>query len=322
MRFAGRKAVNRVRGLSLVTAVIIGGSWIGAAAQQAPQVLPYTLSTIAGPNATPFAIGAKCASSNYVALDTVGDGCPAQFVVVGSDPHDIRVDGKGNIFYWDSSSKAVLHKISPVTGLETIYAGSAVQTKVCSTGNGDKYGDGCTANDGVANSGATTFYTGSMAKVRGLAVAANGDVYIADYTGDYDHKISAATGVMTIVAGTGTGTYADGPVGTSGVNSTRGIGVDSNSGIVYIADTANNVIRKATPVFSGSASTGYTITGYNTTTITNDYAPGNGQGSASCGALSAGGVPASSFYVCAPEDVQVDSNGNVYIVDFQTQQTY
>jgi len=316
-----------MRGFSLAIAVaLVGGLSMGASAQgpagaggasaqQAPQVLPYTMSTIAGPTTTALTVGSKC--GNYVAMDAIGDGCPAQYVIVGSDPHDIRVDGKGNIFWEDNSSKEVVHKISAVNGVQTVYAGSAVQSKVCATGNGDKYGDGCVANDGVANSGTATYYTGSLAKIRGLAVSPNGDVYMADYTGDYDHKISAATGLMTVVAGSGSGTYANGPVGTSGVNSTRGIGVDPNTGVVYIADTANNVIRMATPVFSGSASTGYTITGYNTTTITNDYAPGNGQGSASCGALTAGGIPASNFYVCAPEDVQVDLNGNVYIVDFQ-----
>jgi len=312
MLFAGHKSVNKMRCLSYlslaVTVAVVGGSCIGAGAQQAPQVLPYTLSTIAGPNSnnTAITVGTKC--GNYVFMDGVGDGCPAQYVQVGSDPHDIRVDGKGNIYYWDNSTKMVLHKISAVTGLETIYAGSATQTKVCAGGNGDKYGDGCTANDGVANSAASPLYTGSLAKARGIGVSPNGDVFIADYSGYYIHKVSAATGVMSVVMGTGATGYVNGAVGTSSENEARGVGVDPNTGIVYVADTGNNVIRMATPVFSGSASTGYTITGYNTTTLT-AY-------SSSCGAVPTNGILASNAYVCAPEDVQVDANGNVYIVDY------
>lgn len=313
MRFAGQKEVMRMRGFSLAIAVALaGGSWTGASAQQAPQVLPYTLSTIAGPNAA-LTVGQTC--GNYVALDTEGDGCPAHYVSAGTDPHDIRVDGKGNIF-WMDDTVGVLHKISAVTGLETVYAGSVANSKkVCSTG--DTYGDGCQANDGVANSGTTNFYT-ALVKERGLAVGPNGDVYIADFTDHTAHRISAATGLMQLVAGKlSSSGYVNGPVGTSQLVSPRGIGVDPNSGVVYIADTGNNVIRMATPVITGSASTGYTITGYNTTTITADNAGGNGSGSTGCGTLTAGGIPASTFYTCAPEDAQVDSNGNVYIGDQQ-----
>jgi len=309
MCFSGHKTMNKVRGLSLaITLAVVGGSCIAAGAQQAPQVLPYTMSTMAGPNpnSTALTVGTKC--GNYIVMDGVGDGCPAQYVQVGSDPHDIRVDGKGNIYWMDNSSKEVVHKISAVTGIETIYAGSAVQTKVCAT-NSDKYGDGCTANDGVANSAASPLYTGSLAKARGLATSPNGDVFIADYSGFYIHKISAATGVMSIVAGTGVTGTANGPVGTSAENDARGVGVDPNSGIVYFADTGNNVIRMATPTITGSASTGYTITGYVTSYLTAFNAAG-------CGAVPTNGILASNAYVCAPEDVQVDANGNVYIVDY------
>jgi len=310
MRVAGLKNVMKLRGLSpaLALALTAGCSWTGAAAQQAPQVLPYTMSTIAGPNSNATALTVGSACGNYVVLDGVGDGCPAQYVQVGTDPHDIRVDGKGNIYWMDNSSKEVLHKISVVTGLETVYAGSAVQTKVCAT-NSDKYGDGCVANDGVANSAASPLYTGSLAKVRGLGVSPNGDVYLADYTGYYIHKISAATGLMSVVAGTGASGYTQGPVGTSAENSARGVGVDPNSGVVYFADTGNNVIRMATPSFSGSASTGYTITGYTTTSIT-------AYNSAGCGTVvPTSGTLASSACINAPEDAQVDMNGNVYIAD-------
>ncbi len=287
--------------------LLIAGSTTPALAQSAPvpttapYVLPYTMSTFAGPSAG-LSIGQTCGA--FVSLDPVGDGCQAPYVSVGPDPHDIRVDAKGNVYWFDNGSKEVIHKIAASNGLETVYAGSAVQSKVCATGNGDKYGDGCIANDGAANSGKATFYTGSLPKSRGLAVAANGDVFFADYGGEGDHLISASTGLMTRIAGTGTTGLTDGPAGTSQVNGSRGIGVDSNTGAVYIADTNNNILRE---VLNGMVSS---VTAQSGTA---------GTGSGGCVKPPVGSPvpngPASSAQLCAPEDAQVDTNGNIYIAD-------
>ena len=307
MRFIGhnvstRNSSSKLRAICLPSRVLapalllIAGATTPASAQSAPYVLPYTMSTFAGPSVG-LSIGQTCGA--FVSLDPVGDGCQAPYVSVGPDPHDIRVDAKGNVYWFDNGSKEVIHKIAASNGLETVYAGSAVQSKVCATGNGDKLGDGCIANDGAANSGKATFYTGSLPKSRGLAVAANGDVFFADYGGDSDHLISASTGLMTRIAGTGTTGLTDGPAGTSQVNGSRGIGVDSNTGAVYIADTNNNILRK---VLNGVVSS---VTAQSGTA---------GTGSAGCVRSIANG-PASMAQLCAPEDVQVDPHGNIYIAD-------
>jgi sugar lactone lactonase YvrE len=287
----------KLRAICLPTlALALAGSLSTALAQTAPYVLPYAMSTFAGPSAG-LSIGQACGA--FISLDAVGDGCQAPYVSIGADPHDIRVDGQGNVYWFDNGSKEVIHKIAASNGLETVYAGSAVQTKVCSTGNGDKLGDGCIANDGAANSGKTTFYTGSLPKSRGLGIAANGDLFFADYNGDEDHEISASTGLMTRIAGTGTAGDTDGPAGSSQVNGTRGIGVNSSTGAVYIADTGNNLLRE---VLNGVVSTITAASG------------AAGSGSGGCVHSIANG-PASAAQLCAPEDAQVDSNGNIYIAD-------
>ena len=265
---------------------------LSAQTTTAPYVLPYTMSTFAGPHAI-YTAGAKC--GNYVALDTMGDGCLASQVSVGGDPHDIRVDAKGNV-YWldDNGSNAVIHKIDGSTSQETVYAGSIVSPlpKPCSAAS-DTQGDNCPANDGMANANAG--YAPKLAKGRGLAVAPNGDLYFADYNGNYDHKISASTGLYTVISGTGTSGNVDGAIGTSRVNGSRGIGVDA-AGNVYVADTGNNILRK---VVNGV-----------TTTLT-------AQNAAKTISLQSN-IPASQALLAAPEDVQCDSFGNIFIADTGT----
>ena len=277
-----------------------------AQGQSAPYVLPYTMSTFAGPHAA-YTAGAACGS--FIALDAAGDGCLANAVSVGADPHDIRVDGAGNVFWIDNNgSTALIHKISAVSGRETVYVGSLIG-KVCGT-NADKTGDNCPATDGGANVGTTN--TAGTPKSRGLGLALNGDLFFADYGGDLVHKVSITTGLQTIVSGVyvtanTTNPPISGPVGTALLNTARGVGVDSN-GNVYIADTGDGNLRV---VYSGvgtipgvsSPQAGYTynLTAYNPSTINTK-------------AVSSG-VPLSSVTLNALEDVQVDSNNNVYIAD-------
>jgi len=279
-----------------------------ALGQTAPYILPYTMSTFAGPH-TQYTAGAACGS--FIALDGAGDGCLAAVASIGVDPHDIRVDGQGNI-YWidDNASTALIHKISAVTGRMTVFVGSTINTKGPCPTNTTAQGDGCQANDGNGNT-TNSLFTDKTPKSRGLAVGPNGDVFFADYNGNYDHKISAATGIMSVVSGTGAANTANppigGPVGTAQVNASRGIGVDA-FGNVYIADTGDGMLRVVASGFgtipgvpSPVAGTTYNLTQYNpaatnTKSITT-------------------AVPASSAILNAPEDVQVDTNGNIYIAD-------
>jgi hypothetical protein len=278
-----------------------------AQAQSAPYVLPYTMSTYAGGFPT-YILGYGCGTAaaattlgvGTVALDTAGDGCFASQVAVGADPHDLRVDGVGNLFYLDdTASAAVVHKINPFTQLETIYVGNLLGAKICSAplAPSTKFGDGCAANDGVANS--TGLYTLVLKNVRGLGMATNGDLFIAGYGDYYVHKIAQATGFMSLIAGNGTspGGYAAGAPGVNLINQARGVGADAN-GNIYIADTGNNAIREY--VLSAN-NLGLALNAVNTPPTTQTKNPSNG--------------PFSSAFVAGPEDVTTDSFGNLWIAD-------
>ncbi len=118
------------------------------------------------------------------------------------------------------------------------------------------------------------------------------NLYIADAANNRIRKINTS-GVITTVAGTGTGSYGgDGGSATAAqLNSPTSIAFDS-SGIMFIADFQNNRIRKVST--SGSI-----------TTVA-------GTGSASYGG---DGGPASAAQLNGPHGVAVDNSGNIYIAE-------
>lgn len=293
---------------------------------QAPYLLPYTINTIAGGGTAP-AKNAPCkgalgtTGNSGTSYDTLGDVCLATggSVVLSSDVHDVGVDGKGNVFFVDNESSALIRRLDARSGLVSVAAGNAASTKIC-TSAVDKYGDGCPATDGLAN--ASNGYTLFGKAVRGIGVGKNGDVYVADYSDNLVHRISAATGTMSIVAGyiptySSTASATSGYTGNGGsatsaeVASPRGVAADGY-GNVFIADSSNDVVRV---VYEGgtavqtliSQTTGMTATVGNIYTIAGK--------AATTGFTGDSGV-ATSATVGAPEDVQVDANGNVFIADF------
>jgi len=131
----------------------------------------------------------------------------------------------------------------------------------------------------------------------------------ADYNGNLIHKISASTGLMTIVAGYLSGTagpgnsagagYAGdgGPATAAAEGNARGVTADA-AGNVYIADSGNEVVRMV-----NTAGIISTIAGKYLGTI-NTTAPFSGDSG-----------PATSANLNTPEDVEVDANGNLFIAD-------
>lgn len=106
-------------------------------------------------------------------------------------------------------------------------------------------------------------------------------------------SFAQSAGVISTVAGSGTRGYGGdgGPATSASVNNPMGIAADS-AGNLYIADTANNRIRKVTP--AGVIST-----------VAGNGTPG----------FSGDGGPAISAQLHDPSGVAVDSVGNLYIAD-------
>jgi uncharacterized protein (TIGR03437 family) len=124
------------------------------------------------------------------------------------------------------------------------------------------------------------------------AVDTAGNIYFADQ--DTVLRLAANTGIVTVVAGSGTSGYGgDNGLATGAqLNQPHGVAIDS-AGNLYIADTGNQCIRK---VSNGVI-----------TTVAGSQAAGEG--------FSGDGGAATNAQLFLPQGVAVDSAGNLYIAD-------
>jgi sugar lactone lactonase YvrE len=125
----------------------------------------------------------------------------------------------------------------------------------------------------------------------GLAIDSSGNVYLADKKNATIRKVTSAGVVTTLAGSTNTVGTANGTGSAAQFNQPSGVAVDS-TGNVYVADTANNTIRKIT-----SAGAVTTLAGTGGTSGSTD-----------------GTGPAGLF--SSPYGVAVDGSGNVYVTDF------
>lgn len=150
---------------------------------------------------------------------------------------------------------------------------------------------------GLANTSGTADGTNSVARFsgpRGIAVDNHTNIYVADANNSTIRKlvIQGTNCIVTTFAGTAGQSGSVDAVGTAArFHFVAGLGIDP-SGNVYAADRANDDIRMIKP------------DGTVTTFAGTPQVPGSADGTGA----------AAVFY--GPEDLTVDSTGNVYVVEF------
>ncbi|MEI8278519.1 MAG: T9SS type A sorting domain-containing protein [Bacteroidota bacterium] len=149
-----------------------------------------------------------------------GDGGPATNAKLNW-PRSIAIDGDGNIYIADQYNNRI-RKVMVATGIITTVAGG-----------GTTLGDGGPAINGKLNGPTGIFFD----------VA--GNLYIDDEFNNRIRKISATTGYISTVAGTGvSGANGDGGLAINAqLQDPIGITMDA-FGSLYISDTYNQLIRK------------------------------------------------------------------------------
>jgi len=205
-----------------------------------------------------------------------GDGLAATDAEL-SGPHQVAFDSEGNMYIADENNNRI-RKVTISTGIISTIAGTAT---------GGFSGDGAAAT------------AAKLSGPGGVAVDDSGNVYISDGYNQRIRKVSASTGFISTIAGTGTASFGgDGAAATAALlNNPAGLALD-NSGNLYIADMDNQRIRKITK------STGII------TTVAGSGTPGVYNG-----AYGGDGSAATAARLNIPLGVALDASGNIYIAD-------
>ena len=195
-----------------------------------------------------------------------GDGQPATGAQLNR-PNGLDLDGNGNLYIADQKN----NRIRKISNIDDPDGGNRIITSIAGGDDG--------SDSGVTLSG-----------IRGVAVDAEGNVYIANTP---NHQIlELDTNTAEIIVFAGTGNIGDGgPATNARLLHPTGLTLDTDSN-VYITDTLNNRVRKVD------------IHGI-ITTIAGTGEEGDG----------GDGGPATSAQLHAPGGIAVDTHGNLYISD-------
>jgi hypothetical protein len=148
-----------------------------------------------------------------------GDGGPAVSATLNT-PSDIAVDSAGNLYISDPGSSTI-RKVST----------SGIITTIAGTGVAGYNGDGILAS------------TAQLNNARGITFDSADDLYIADTANNRIRKITFSTGLISTVAGTGANGCSDNLAEQAVFSGPVGVALDS-TGILYISDTGNHIVRK------------------------------------------------------------------------------
>jgi sugar lactone lactonase YvrE len=251
-------------------------------------IQPGTIATVAGTGQPGFS----------------GDGGVPSSAQV-SYPAAIAVDSLGNIYIADTDNnriRVINTQSSSITILGVTIGSGTIQTVA---GNGT---EGFSGDGGAATSA-------ELANPQGVALDANSNLYIADWSNYRVRLVSAATGVITTLAGGGQGCsqqtdgLGDGcPASNSTIVWPVAIAIDG-AGNVFVPDNGNSRIRaiykQGTIPGLASPQAGYiyTIAGAGSGCSQQTDTVGDG-----CPSVDAGSVIA--------EGLAVDAGGSLYIADY------
>jgi hypothetical protein len=271
---------------------------------------------------TPAGVVTTMAGGVGVTGTNDGPGTQARF----NSPEGVAVDGAGNVYVADMAN----HSIRLVTpgGVVTTLAGTP---GVLGTNNGTgtaakfnyPYGLAVATNGTIyvadcynhvirkiTAAGVVTTFAGKMSTSGsangsattarfyypvGVSIGSGGTLYVADYGNSMIRKITSAGTVSTLAGTAGSSGSANGTGSAARFDQPFDVAADLNSGLVYVADSGNQLIRKIT-----SAGVVTTLAGQAVTSGTN-----NGSGS--------------TVRFNMPTGAAFDVNGNMYIADYGNQ---
>lgn len=141
-----------------------------------------------------------------------------------------------------------------------------------------------------------------------------GNLYISDQNNNLIRKITPA-GIVSTLAGTGSPGNTDGTGTGASFNNPRGLTLDA-AGNLYVADQANNIVRKITPagVVTTVATNVNTPTGVEIDAAGNLYVSEYGIGDIKK-VTPAGVTSTYATNVGHPRELRMDAIGNLYVAD-------
>ncbi|MDP9040138.1 MAG: Ig-like domain repeat protein [Acidobacteriota bacterium] len=205
-----------------------------------------------------------------------GDGGPGTAASLDS-PSGLAVDASGNVLIADTRNHRV-RRLTVATGTIATVAGTGVR--------------GFAGDAGPATSA-------RLDRPVALALAANGDLYVAEEGNHRVRRIASGSGVISTVAGNGVQGFGGdgGPAVAASIDSPEGIALDA-AGDLYVADMGNHRVRRVDAA-SGIITT---VAGVSAS------APGLPVASADGGAARAATLG-------LPRGLSVGADGSVYVAD-------
>ena len=214
---------RKLTALAVAAALALaGGAWLYGTLRTPDAPLPepsrHAPWAQQGAGATQLAWRARVALVAGDGTSGVTDGAAAQTRF--ADPYGVAIDKQGHIYVADGGDGNRIRLIAPDGAASTLAGGK------------EGYADGQGAQ--------AAFHTPS-----GIAIDDAGNLYVAD-TGNHAIRKVTPQGLVSTLAGNGMAGSADGQGAAAQFNGPVGIAV-SGDGVVYVADTYNDRIRRIAP---------------------------------------------------------------------------